>query len=112
MEQEGKIDQYIEDLKKLGLTDIVILTCDTEEGSVFASTGALRKGEDGTKWKRSNVPFTTCRKFKGLEADAVILVDVSRGAFLRKQLHTASRIAVLHWCLKGETRAENRVQHE
>lgn len=77
MEQEGKIDRYIEDLKKLGLTDIVILTCDTEEGSVFASTGALRKGEDGTKWKRSNVPFTTCRKFKGLEADAVILVDVS-----------------------------------
>ena len=24
------------------------------------------------------IPFTTCRKFKGLEADAIILVDVNK----------------------------------
>ena len=31
-------------------------------------------------------PFTTCRKFKGLEADAVILVDFTERTVLRDQL--------------------------
>ena len=29
----------------------------------------------------SRINFTTCRKFKGLEADAIVLVDVTRNTF-------------------------------
>ena len=31
---------------------------------------------------KQSIRFTTCRKFKGLEADAVILVDVDENTFL------------------------------
>ena len=74
-EQERKVDDYIDNLKEAGLTDIVVLTCSTEERTIFSNV--LSRDSDGTKWKQSNIPFCTCRKFKGLEADAVILVDVS-----------------------------------
>lgn len=30
----------------------------------------------GDRWKTGQIPFYTCRRFKGLEADAVILIDV------------------------------------
>jgi DNA helicase IV len=54
--------------------NIQILTSKTEETSVIAgecSTGVYI-------FKKKKIPFTTCRKFKGLEADAVILLDITR----------------------------------
>lgn len=74
-EQEDAIDGFIAELRELGLNDVVILTCATEESSVVGSCVNKRKGE--SFWKDTKVPFSTCRKFKGLEADAVILVDVT-----------------------------------
>ncbi|MBR0418294.1 MAG: ATP-binding domain-containing protein [Erysipelotrichaceae bacterium] len=68
-----RIDQVIDDLKSEGITDVVILTCDTEESSIISSV--VSNG----KYKKKR--FTTCRKYKGLEADAVILVDVSENTF-------------------------------
>lgn len=69
------VDLYIRELKSLGIKDIVILTCKTEESSIASN---IITGEQGAKkWKRTNIPFHTCRKFKGLEADAVILIDVT-----------------------------------
>ena len=39
--------------------------------------------EDGFYiYKGQKVPATTCRKFKGLEADKVILVDVDKGTIM------------------------------
>lgn len=52
--------------------NIQILTCKTEESSIISSecsTGVYL-------YKGKKIPFTTCRKFKGLEADAVVVVDV------------------------------------
>ena len=58
--------------------NIVILTCKTEEESALApyiENGAYPVG-------KKTLLFTTCRKFKGLEADAVILIDVDEDTFL------------------------------
>lgn len=69
-----KLDLIIDTLKGQGIKDIVILTCKTESASVlggFVSNGVYRD-----KYR-----FSTCRKFKGLEADAVILVDVTSEIF-------------------------------
>ena len=57
--------------------DIVILTCSTEEESWLA-----QYCNNGTyKFNNKNIKFTSCRKFKGLEADVIILIDVSRTTF-------------------------------
>ena len=69
-----KLDLIIDTLKGQGVKDIVILTCKTESTSVFGnfvSNGVYRNKHR----------FSTCRKFKGLEADAVILVDVTLEIF-------------------------------
>lgn len=69
-----KIDSILEQLKSSELTDIVVLTCKTEAESVLSSfvKSGLYKGK---------IKFTTCRKFKGLESDAVILVDIEANTF-------------------------------
>jgi hypothetical protein len=63
--------QYYRDLK---LDNVVILTCATEDKSVL--TGHCKDGF--YVYKNKSYRFTTCRKFKGLEADAVIIVDVNK----------------------------------
>ena len=58
-------------------TDIQILTCKTEQNSIIAdecSTGIYL-------YKAKKIPFTTCRKYKGLEADVVIMVDLDNDTF-------------------------------
>ena len=65
------IDNYIDTLIKEGMNDIVILTCKTEEKSSIASLCV-------NGMYRDSIYFTTCRKFKGLEADGVILVDLDK----------------------------------
>lgn len=67
------LNDTLENLKNDGFSDIVILTCKTEETSVICHMIS-----DG-KYKKKT--FTTCRKFKGLEADAVILVDIDESTF-------------------------------
>lgn len=68
------LDKAITDLKVEGISDVVILTCKTEKASIVAE--AVTDGMYKKKYK-----FSTCRKFKGLEADAVILVDVDEMTF-------------------------------
>lgn len=72
-ELEEFVDSQIADLKSRGLDDIVVLTCKTEQSSRFAH--AFR-GYNPVCWKSTKVPVHSCRKFKGLEADAVVLIDV------------------------------------
>ena len=69
-----KIDLIIDTLKGQGVKDIVILTCKTENTSVMSSI--VSNGLYRNKYR-----FSTCRKFKGLEADAVILVDADADIF-------------------------------
>ena len=74
------VDNTIDELRGEGIDNIVILTCIKEADSVLApylEEGMYPAG-------RKKLIFTTCRKFKGLEADAVILVDVDENTFLGK----------------------------
>lgn len=57
-----------------GIENIVILTCSTEAKSVLHNVAH----EGVYKFNSRSYVFTTCRKYKGLEADAIILVDVDR----------------------------------
>jgi len=70
----GRIDSTINALVADGIKDIVILTCQTEKNSVLSER--VNNGLYRQKYR-----FTTCRKFKGLEADAVILIDVEKETF-------------------------------
>lgn len=73
----NKLNEYIKEiLKKISSDDIIILTCKTEKRSDFDN-----KIEINSKYQ-----FTTCRKFKGLEADTVIMVDVDKDTFLEDSL--------------------------
>ena len=64
-----QVDLVIGEYRASGIADITILTCGTEQSSMLAEF--VQNG-----FYNNSVPFTTCRKFKGLEADAIILVDV------------------------------------
>ena len=70
----GALDKAIAELKEDGIGNIVILTCKTEKTSIIADL--VNDGMYRRKYR-----FSTCRKFKGLEADAVILVDVDEATF-------------------------------
>lgn len=61
------LDDVIDGLRRDGINDIVILTLSTEIDSIISK--AVRNGV------YRECRFLSCRKFKGLEADAVILID-------------------------------------
>ena len=73
-DQKGKIDSTINELSNDGFKDIVILTWKTETSSILSNY--IKNGKYRNKYQ-----FTTCRKFKGLEADVVILIDVEKETF-------------------------------
>lgn len=68
-----KVAETMEQIIKEGIADIVILTCVTEEKSMLFPY--LTEG------KYKGKKFSTCRKFKGLEADAIIMIDISEDTF-------------------------------
>lgn len=70
-------DEALNALVEDGISNIVILTCKTEADSILSPY--LQKQAYHLNGKA--YPFTTCRKFKGLEADAIILVDVDEETF-------------------------------
>lgn len=43
---------------------------------------ALNYDEDVYKFHGQKIPFFTCRRFKGLESDTIILVDISKSEFI------------------------------
>lgn len=73
-ECERYVDEQIAALQARGLADIAVLTCKTEQATAFSS--CVRGRGPKKHWKQTGAAFHTCRKFKGLEADAVVLVDV------------------------------------
>ena len=74
----GALDDTLNALLGDRIENMVILTCKKETESVLAAyieNGSYPAG-------KKKIRFTTCRKFKGLESDAVILVDVDEDIFL------------------------------
>lgn len=72
--EKERIDSIIDGLAADGYRDIVLLTCKTEKASILSDY--VNNGKYRNKYL-----FTTCRKFKGLEADVVVLLDVDKTTF-------------------------------
>lgn len=70
----SEIDKYVD----AGYNSITILTCKTEENSIIADYCKDSK----YNYKRGYVKFTTCRKFKGLESDVIIVLDIDKDTFV------------------------------
>lgn len=68
------IDKYIE--SGISKNDIVILTIKTEETSVLSDMNKIGGHKIKCSLDDKGILFTTSRKFKGLEAAVVIVVDV------------------------------------
>lgn len=74
--QEDFVDEQISALNKAGISDVVVITCKTLSSSKLSD--CFTGGDDTKRWKGKKVPVHTVRKFKGLEAGAVILIDVDQ----------------------------------
>lgn len=78
------IDEQINALNEAGVKDIVMLTCKTlaqsslKDRFLSAGSRSMRYPAITERWNKASVPVTTCRKFKGLEAEAIILIDVDK----------------------------------
>ena len=77
------VEKIIGDYISNGITEnqIVILSVKTEDASLFANVDRIGKYTICGERDKKSVFFTTARKFKGLESDVVILVDVSVSSF-------------------------------
>lgn len=61
--------------------DIVILTVKTEENSILSGLSSIGGYKLSSNIDSSNILFTSARKFKGLESNVVILIDVDEKTF-------------------------------
>lgn len=71
------LDKAIHNILESGITNIQIISC---AASGYSSLDEYLTETGSYDYQKIKIAFTTCRKFKGLEADAVILVDVDRNA--------------------------------
>lgn len=65
----------------INLDQIVILTTKTIESSILRDITNIGKYPISHKSNENTVLFTTARKFKGLEADVILLVDIDADQF-------------------------------
>ena len=73
-----RIDLIIKQSNANGIKDIQILSCVPSGESMLENY----LENDFYNYKGQKIPFTTCRKFKGLEADKIILVDVNKNSIM------------------------------
>ena len=83
------LDQILSDLREKGVEDIVILTSGTfEHSSIYSQLRFSVDPRDSYAYYPSNgeeYRFTTCIRFKGLEADAIIMIDLDKDSFTGKK---------------------------
>ncbi len=72
------IDSIIGQSIANGITDIQILSCVPSGESLLDNYIQ----NEFYSYNGQKIPFTTCRKFKGLEADKIILVDVNKNSIM------------------------------
>lgn len=83
------LEDILEKLLKDDVSDIVILTSSSIEHSALFER--FKKGDNRKDqfmyyaYKWTDYRVTTCKKFKGLEADAVIMIDLDKDSFTGKK---------------------------
>lgn len=79
---EKVLENSINNIRNSGfkLSDIVILTLESENNSILKGINRIGKYFISNKYNRSynEILFTTSRKFKGLESSAIIIVDFNK----------------------------------
>ena len=78
-----RIDKIIRSYTAKGMQkkQVVILTAKTEETSILYGTASVGSYSLSHEVTESGVLFTSARKFKGLESDIIIMVDVDENTF-------------------------------
>jgi len=80
-----KLEQAISELRKDGFntSDITILTLSTEKNSILNKIDKIGNYYITNESNRSDneIFFTTSRKFKGLESNAIIIIDIDNNTF-------------------------------
>jgi len=111
----NKIDSLINKLvneESVKIKDIVILTVKSEDKSIISDSISLM---DVISQKNSELLFTTARKFKGLESEIVILVDLDPEYFetevAKRMFYVASSRAksLLYLMFNSDNDGANRI---
>ena len=92
------VEAAYRDCAAKGYSDVMLLTCGTLDKSSLV--GRIENGV--VRIDNHDVPITTCRRFKGLEADAVILLDVDKESLTGKDkllFYVGSSRARLKLCI-------------
>lgn len=82
-----RLNSVIEQLSKDGIDDIVILTMNSVENSCISKYVIKNEDDDYFfySYNENKVKVSTCRRFKGLEAESIILIDVDAYSFNGKK---------------------------
>lgn len=77
------ISQLIDKYRNNGIEydQICILTLKTESNSILTGANSVGAHNISSERSKKSVLFTTARKFKGLESDAVIITDIDQNTF-------------------------------
>lgn len=105
--QEAFVDEHIVLLKNAGINDIVVITCKTLENSKLSS--CFTGDRSSKRWKGQRVPVHTVRKFKGMEAAAVILIDVDQTLWERPSVSYKPEPGTLFYTAASRARHELRI---
>lgn len=86
-EAENIVENFIKEVKAegLGLENIVILSAKTIDKTEIDINKSYAGTRLSTEKEEGKVLFTTIRKFKGLEADAVLIVDASMSGLISNE---------------------------
>ncbi len=91
-----KIMALIKEYKLRGFDnkDITILTLDTEFNSILYNCNSIGSYKFVSEIDGKNIVFTTSKKFKGLESNAIIIIDIKSNDFIdeekKRNLYVAS----------------------
>lgn len=107
---EGYIDSQIARLSESGIKDVVLLTCKTIESSSFKHLFSHKRS--GYRWKNTTGRVYTCRTFKGLEADAVILLDVDKSLWEKPQTKYDPKEGLIFYTGASRAKFELRIAAE
>lgn len=82
---KGTLDQTLAKLEKLDVKDVIILTPGTfEHSAIYSDLRFSADPQDGyAYYMHGDIEYkvTTCIRFKGLEADAIFMIDLNKDSF-------------------------------
>ena len=101
------VDAQIASLQSSGINDIVIITCKTINTSELSSYFTDNHGS--VNWKGQKKSVHTVRKFKGMEAEAVILIDVDQSLWKQPSMDYQPDPGTLFYTAASRAKHELRI---